>query len=183
MNTCAATTNYKNLLSDFNLVQHVVGPSRVTDISSTLIDHVVSTPAVSVLSVKQAIGLSDHRVQIADIDVVVQRPSATFRWLRPFRRCCWDDVRDYLSSAPWSTMEIYDDPDDMWGFFCQIVTSCLDKFVPLQKVRSKYSKRSTPWITPEVLSAIKEKQRAISVLLSCQGVVRVLLYISNSRIS
>ena len=120
----------------------------------------MSTPAVSVLSVKQAIGLSDHRVQIADIDVVVQRPSATFRWLRPFRRCCWDDVRDYLSSAPWSTMEIYDDPDDMWGFFCQIVTSCLDKFVPLQKVRSKYSKRSTPWITPEVLSAIKEKQRA-----------------------
>ena len=50
----------------------VTGPSRVTDTSSTLIDHIVSTPVVSMLSVKQAIGLSDHRVQIADIDVVVQ---------------------------------------------------------------------------------------------------------------
>ena len=115
--TCAATTNYQNLLSDFNLVQHVTGPSRVTDTSSTLIDHIVSTPIVSMLSVKQAIGLSDHCVQITDIDVVMQRPSVTFCWLRPFRRCCLDDVRGCLSSAPWSTMEIYDDPDDMWGFF------------------------------------------------------------------
>lgn len=82
---------YQNLLSDFNLVQHVTGPSRVTE-TSTLIDHVVSIPVVSMLSEKQAFGLSDHHVQLVDIDVVMQRPSVTFHWVRPFRRCCWDDV-------------------------------------------------------------------------------------------
>jgi len=121
------------LLSDFSLIQHVVGPSRVTGTSSTLIDHIVRTPAISVLDVQQAIGLSDHRMQIAVMDVV-QRPSVTFRWVYPFCKRCWDDFRDCLSSAPWSTMEIYDDPDDMWVFFCKIVTSYLDRYVPLKKV-------------------------------------------------
>ena len=39
-----------------------------------------------------------------------------------------------------AVMEIYDGPDDMWSFFLKyIVTSCLDRYVPLKKVESKYS--------------------------------------------
>ena len=43
------STAYTNLLSDFYLTQHVVGPSRVTATSSTLIDHIVSSSQVPVL--------------------------------------------------------------------------------------------------------------------------------------
>ena len=105
---------------------------------------------MSKLNVKQALVLRDHHVQIADIDIIVQRPSVAFLWLRPFPRCCWNDVRGCLLSTPWSVMEIYDDPDDMWSFFSQIVTYCLDKYVPLKKVKSKYSKCPTPWLTSEL---------------------------------
>ena len=72
------------------------------------------------LNVRQALGLSDHRVQIADIDIIIQRPSVAFHWLRPFHRCSWDDIRGCLSCTPWSVMEIYDDPDEVWSFFSQI---------------------------------------------------------------
>ena len=43
LSTCAATTNHQDLFDDFNLVQHVSGPSRVTESSSSLIDHIVTT--------------------------------------------------------------------------------------------------------------------------------------------
>ena len=49
-------------------------------------------------------------------------------------------------------MEIYDDPDNICG--AQIVISCLERYVPFKKVKSKYSKRPTPWITSEIMSAI-----------------------------
>ena len=41
---------------------------------------VLCTPSVYVSSVAQATGLSDHRVQIADFAVTVQRPTTTSRW-------------------------------------------------------------------------------------------------------
>ena len=100
LSNCAATTKYRDLLNDFNLVQHITGPSRVTESSSTLIDHIVSTSIASMLNVKQALGLSDHRVRIADIDIIMQRPPVAFRWLCPFRRCCSNDVRGCLSCTP-----------------------------------------------------------------------------------
>lgn len=79
-------------------------------------------------------------------------------------------------------MEIYDDPDDMWGFFCQIVTSCLNTYIPLKKVSGKYSKRPTPWMTPEIVLQLK-RSRGQKVLLSTQETVRILLCISDLRIS
>ena len=72
--------------------------------------------SISVLDIKQAIGLSDHRVQILDLNIVVQRPPNSFCWVRPLRKCSWSSVWDCLSSTPWSVMEMYDDPNDMWGF-------------------------------------------------------------------
>ena len=75
-----------------------------------------------------------------------------------------------------------DDPDGMWSFFSQIVTSCLDRYVPFKKVKSKYSKRPTPWITSEIMSAIR-RSKGPSVLLRAQGTVRVLLYISVLKIT
>jgi len=51
MSDCADVINYQHLLSGFHLVQHVIGPSRVTTSSSTFIDHIVCTPDISVLEV------------------------------------------------------------------------------------------------------------------------------------
>ena len=121
-------------LFDFQLTQFVPGPSRVTELSSTLIDRILCTSSISVLDVKQTIGISDHRVQVLDLNIVVQRSPNSFCWVRPFCKCSWSSVQDCLSCAPWSVMEMYDDPDDMWGFFIHIITSCLDKYAPLQKV-------------------------------------------------
>ena len=42
------------------------------------------TPAILVLSMRQAVGVSDHCIQIADLDVIVQQPTTDFHWMRPY---------------------------------------------------------------------------------------------------
>ena len=53
-------------------------------------------------------------------------------------------------------MEIY---DDMQHFFYSILQNCLDVYAPL-RLSSKKSRRPTPWMTPSLLIAIKDKKQA-----------------------
>ena len=53
---------YRALLDDFYLTQHISEPSRVSHGSATLIDHISSSNYLSVISSCQAVGLSDHYI-------------------------------------------------------------------------------------------------------------------------
>ena len=105
-------------------------------------------------------GVSDHRVQIAEFDIQILCCFPDTRHVRAFRRCNWHDIFCCLSTAPWSAMEMFDDVNDMWEFFCSILYQCLDCYVPLKKIHCKYSKRHTPWLTDELLSKIYAKNKA-----------------------
>ena len=64
--------SYSDCLLDFQLVQLVQGSSRVSVLSSTLIDHILCSSNFKVIKVLQAIGVSDHHVQIAEFDISVE---------------------------------------------------------------------------------------------------------------
>ena len=81
-----------------------------------MIDHVLTTPNFTGLQCYQAVGLSDHRSQILEVDVPVIRPASRILTVRSFRRCHWNEVREHLRVVPWHVMDIYDSVDDMW--FC-----------------------------------------------------------------
>lgn len=124
----SGVASYTNLLSDFQFTQHVTAPSRVTNCSVTLIDHLLVTPSLSVSHSYQTVGLSDHRCQVLEIDIPVVRPDVHYVSIRSFRKCPWDEVRHSLSTAPWHVMDIYDDVNDMWHFLFQsyiIVWICM----------------------------------------------------------
>ena len=46
-------------------------------------------------------------------------------WVRSFRKCDWDQVQTDLASAPWNVMSVYDDLDDKWDFFHNILQTSL----------------------------------------------------------
>jgi len=152
-------SDYINTLSDFHFIQHVVDPTRVTSTSATLIDHVVTTPNLTVSRCYQAVGLSDHHCQILEVDVPVVRLLSHSVMVRSFRNCPWNEVREFLSTVPWQVIDIYDSVDDMWCFISCILHECLDQFAPLHSVQCKKSHRPTPWLTPSLLSAIKQKKQ------------------------
>ena len=153
-------SDYADILSDFQFSQHVTAPSRVTTSSSTLIDHVLSTPSLSVTRCCQSVGLSDHRCQIMEVDIPVSRSTKHSVTVRSFRRCPWNDVRESLHTAPWQVMDIYDDVNETWEFFITILQHCLDQHAPCHTVVSKCSRHPTPWLTSELSSAIKRKKQA-----------------------
>ena len=156
----SGVASYINLLSDFQFTQHVTAPSRVTNCSATLIDHLLVTPSLSVSHSYHTVGLSDHRCQVLEIDIPVVRPDVHYVSIRSFRKCPWDEVRHSLSTAPWHVMDIYDDVNDMWHFFVSILYRCLDMYAPSHTIPIKHSRRPTPWITSDLLTAIKHKPKA-----------------------
>ena len=153
-------SDYKNILSDFQFTQHISGPTRVTNSSSTLIDHALSTSNLAVLQCFQATGLSDHQCQIIEVDIPICRSVSHTSMVRSFRQCQWDEVREYLQVVPWQVMDIYDDVNDMWHFFSSILQECMDTFAPLHPVVCKQSRRPTPWMTPVLRDAIRAKAQA-----------------------
>jgi len=148
------------LLSDFQLSQHVTAPTRITESSATLIDHLLTTPSLAVSRSYQTIDLSDHRCQVVKVDIPVVRPPVHYVSVRSFRKCPWDEVRQSLSTAPWHVMDIYDDINDMWDFFISILFQCLDTYAPSHTVPIKSSRRATPWMTPDLLRMVKQKSKA-----------------------
>ena len=157
----SASIEYKNLVADFHLIQHISEPSRVTPVSSTLIDHFITTPSLTVNSVYQAVGLSDHLLQVVDISNAQSvKPAQSVMYVSSYRNCDWDAMRECLRTAPWHVMDIFDDIDDKWHFFKSCLYYVLNQYAPLKRVVSKFSKRPTPWLTDDLLLAIKVKQRA-----------------------
>ena len=154
------TENYINLLSDFYLEQHVCQPTRVTETPATLIDHVIASKDIPVSSLQQPCGLSDYKVQVADFVLGTVGPLPSIRCIRSFRTCDWEKLRDVLRSAPWHTMDIFDNINDKWLFFCTLLQECLDKFLPLKRVTVHKARRPTPWFNETISANIRAKNKA-----------------------
>ena len=154
------TTSYIRLLSDFYLQQHVCQPTRITETSTTLIDHVIASKDISVYNVLQPCGLSDHKVQVASFELGIVKHLPSIRYVRSFRECDWEKLRDTLRSAPWQTMNIFDDINDKWFYFCTLLQDCLDKFLPLKRVTVHKARKPTPWFNDSISASmhIKIKQ-------------------------
>ena len=73
---------YRALLGDFCLNQHISEPSRVNHGSATLIDHISSSNQLSIISSCQAVGLSNHYIQCVDIEVSICPQEAGTLWIR-----------------------------------------------------------------------------------------------------
>ena len=115
-------------------------------------------------------------VQFADVDLAITRPKPTVISVRSFHKCDWAAVSRSLGSVPWQVMTIFDEIKDMWYFFESSLYYVLDKYAPLKTVTSKFSKRPTPWMTPVLLRAIKEKNKAKRHAALTNSIVDIVSY-------
>ena len=110
----------------------------------------------------QTCGLSDHKVQIMNLDYSITKPSSRERalYVRSFQNCQWDELFYVLWNVLWEVMYSFEDINDQWAFFHTILEECLHIFVPLRKVYSRKSKRPTPWFLTDISNLIKLKNKA-----------------------
>ena len=57
-------------------------------------------------------------------------------------------------------MNIFDDINDKWVFYCTLLQECLDRFLPLKKVTVHKARRPTPWFNKNILARIRAKNKA-----------------------
>lgn len=144
--------------------QMVKTPTRITENSSTLIDHHYCSHPEHVLSIASpAFGLSDHNPTI-----LVRKQNANLKstknahftvTYRPLKTLNVNSLIKYVNEVPWTLLDTFDnDPDEMLSTWEALVLDVVDRHAPLKSVRVKTIKKPS-WLSDEILTAIKERDR------------------------
>ena len=149
-------------MESFGLHQIANMPTRVTDQSATLIDHIYSNTHANILTTAVPhVGLSDHfpvfvsRKTNGSCDVKNTHYTISYRSFKNFDE---NKFIDDLKSTPWDIIKVFDDVNDIvetWSnLFCEIV----DKHLPLRQHRVK-RKQQPKWLTADIIDAFKTRDR------------------------
>lgn len=109
---------FSSMLDACGLLQVVQEPTRVTSISETLIDIVLTTEStlVSDINVVDVETISDHRLIICNLSLVVEKQKQFFYTYREFRCFNYKNFLLNLSQVPWELIYNLDNVDDMANF-------------------------------------------------------------------
>ena len=154
--------DWGNFTTSLGLTQLINEPTRVTNDSKTLIDHIYTANEENIQSVKvEKICISDHyaifcnRSSHISPDKSSQHQTITYRSFKNFNEL---NFLNDLNAVPWEIIENFDDIDDIVSSWMLLFTEILDKHAPIktQRIKRKYQPE---WLTPEILDLIKERNK------------------------
>ncbi len=163
MNICALhpvsslSRNYSSVCNLFGLKQLISEPTRVTDKSSTLLDHILCNNQEKVCqSGVISVGISDHYMTYVSRKVVKGQIGGhkTVK-IRSLKNYSSEKFVECLNSVDWSEVTDCDDVNMAWSNFESIFIKILDSVAPIKQVRLK--QRAEPWFTSEILDLILER--------------------------
>ena len=154
---------YVALLSLFNLKQIILKPTRVTDVSSTVLDHILTNSAGKINnSGVFDFGLSDH------LPVFCSRYKdrggnfgQAIKWCRTFRNYSPEIFRRELRAVDWSLVYLAPSVDEAYGYLIGILREVTDRLAPLRQIRVK--QRTEPWMTGDIICGIKRRDSLFSL--------------------
>ena len=85
------------------------------------------------------VGMSDHLLVYAQIDMKYRRPPAKIITARNLKKHNLKEFQQDLLCAPWSVCHAFEDPDDVYWAWSSIFTEICDRHAPYRnfKVRSQ----------------------------------------------
>ena len=155
---------WNDVYCNFELDQIIQKPTRVTENSQTLIDHIyVSTDVHVVQSDVVENSLSDHFVVFACISTknnlyVPKQNHHTIKY-RNFRQLNPEQLNQDLYNAPWTSYRS-DSVNEALQSFMETFTTIINKHIPLVTKRVKRIKQPG-WLTEDILEAIKLRDSAM----------------------
>jgi hypothetical protein len=167
-----------SLKSNYHLVQTITEPTRITNHSATLIDHLY-TSQKSIISECGVVNLhlSDHCAifgTLARDTASVKHKERRFICCRSFRRLNEFKLGHDLAALPWSTMDMFDTMDDVISHFHSLLLSVWDKHAPVK--RRPVSTRSQPWMTSDIITMLSSRDTAYRKYLRSKSAVLWLAY-------
>lgn len=147
--------SYANNLKLFNLGQIINEPTRITNSSKSLLDHILCNNKEKICqSGTISIGLSDHFLiyytrKISKIQIKEHK----YAKIRSIKNYTKENFIFRLTNADWSEYFNACDVNIAWTAFRDIFMSVLNSVVPVKEVRLKL--RTEPWIASEILELIR----------------------------
>ena len=154
--------DWGNFTSSLGLTQLISEPTRVTQESQTLIDHIYTNNEETINSVYvEKMCISDHfavffcnRKSHASVCKNTHQV-ITYRSFKNFDEAYF--LSD-LSCVPWDILEHFDNIDDIVSIWNSLFLEILDKHAPIKCHRVK-SKFQPEWLTPEILGCMKDRNK------------------------
>ena len=156
----AYTQALLNITDIYNLKQLITEPTRITPLSSTLIDVIFTNlPDNTTCSGVSHIGISDHSLiyvyrKISSPSVIKGTSTITYRQFKNFNR---NTFRSDILAQPWDDLKGVHNPNEMWLKWKTLFLEVSDVHAPLRSKRVRGFKN--PWITTELKKMMHLRDR------------------------
>ena len=171
VNTDTNTASYFDVMIYNNLIPVVTLPTRATNTSASLIDHIftdMNPKKLTAGTIKTDI--TDHFTNFMFIktDVPEKQPQPSHVSYRKINERTLTHFNHSLLTANWSSVYNSNDPSDSYSNFISIYKECMDKSIPLKHYPfNKYKHRANPWVTKGILTSLRTKDKLHSEFLKC----------------
>ncbi|MCG8032729.1 MAG: hypothetical protein JAY75_14385 [Candidatus Thiodiazotropha taylori] len=152
---------WENFTTSLGLSQLISNPTRVSDTSCTLIDHIYTNVFENIARVHVSkITISDHYAVFGNrkLNSCIKtngHHTITYRSFKTFDETLF---KNDLCDVPWEIIETFDNIDDVIEVWNTLFLEVVNKHAPLKvhRVKRKYQ---PDWLTPEILDCIKERDK------------------------
>jgi hypothetical protein len=151
--------NLYDYINANDLHQMIREPTFYTDHSANILDILItdSPGYINKLTLLPPIG-SGHEVIKADFKIQYTRDKTYFREIWDYKKGDYEGLRAELRNVPWRVgYELFEDIDDTANFWQKSFMDLCKSKIPNRII--KIRPRDKPWITHEVLLAIRKRNR------------------------
>ena len=147
------------MLHSNNISPIITKPTRITNYTATLIDHIYTNNINQMISGIATIDISDHLPTFCIVDIPLQKQKLK-RYYRDYRQFDSELYLQDVKAIDWNS--IYIESNDLNEIAAKTISTLqliVDKHAPRKLIsQSKQKQFSKPWITNGILKSIKNKQ-------------------------
>ena len=155
----AQTEEYLDMLHSNNISPVITKPTRITNHTATLIDHIYTNNTNQMISGIATVDISDHLPTFCIADIPLQKQKFK-RYYRDYRRFDSELYLQDIKAIDWNS--IYTETNDLNEIAAKTISTLqliVNKHAPRKQIpQSKQKQFSKPWITNGILKSIKNKQ-------------------------
>ena len=141
-----ATKRYSDILKTMSLQQLVSKPTRTTQHSSTLVDHIITNipNQVTHTDIISSLMISDLDARYVCINVRITRFVPRYKFIRNEKNFNADAFIEDFERLPLSIVYSTEDPDMQVDLLSSLIRECIDRHAPLK--HTKLTRPPTPWM-------------------------------------
>ena len=154
-------SSYKQLLNFFSCKQLIKEPTRITETSSSLLDHIFTNNSDKIYqSGVLNVGISDHLIIFCSRKIIRGQigKHKTIK-IRSLKKYSSFEFLNKLRRVDWSTVTNCTNVNEAWDKFQTIFFVVLDEVAPIKNIRIK--NRTEPWMNSIILELIRERDKIL----------------------